>query len=301
MTLPRLPLLERPEFFSGQLLDAGDLDDLLGYHRELRWLHNRTLHGFGVVAGLAVSGLRGDRDVQVSPGLALDGLGRELLLSEAQTGAVPPVAGSGGNPADYVLVISYARDDQLPPETRRGPCLAAGAVRRPERARLRWLASGQARPGEDIVLAGVRIANCKLAADVSDDLRQELTRAACNVVVGETPEGSTGWRAWPDENTVAGFETTISTAAAGFVARPVYSVSLLGSRMTQDNSFAVDGQPLVVDATPSSLGVRVVLQGPLQLGPLSLNPDAAREASFGERLETELAWHVAWMGVETSS
>jgi hypothetical protein len=299
VTLPRLPLLDRPQFFSGQLLDATDLEQLLDYHRQLRWLHNRALHGFGVVAGLAVTGRRGDRDVQLSAGLAIDGLGRELLLSETATGAVPPVAGSGGAPVDYVLAISHARDDELPAETRRGPCSAAGAVRRPERARLRWLQPGEPRPGADIVLAGVQIENCRLAADVSEGPRQEIARAACNVAVGETPEGSTGWRPWP-ENNVAGFETTITTASAGFAARPVYSVSLLGSRMTSQNDFAVDGQPMVVNATPTSLDVRVVLPGPLALGQLPLNPDDVRDPSFGARLETELGWHVAWMGVEAS-
>jgi hypothetical protein len=67
----------RVSFFEGQLLTAADLAAEQDYHRQMRYLHNR-LHGYGVASGLDVAASRGR--VTVSPGLAVDGLGRELVL-----------------------------------------------------------------------------------------------------------------------------------------------------------------------------------------------------------------------------
>ena len=46
-----IPILERPAFFSGQRLTAADLDTVQTFHRELRWLHNRSLHSWGIAFG----------------------------------------------------------------------------------------------------------------------------------------------------------------------------------------------------------------------------------------------------------
>ena len=39
--------VERPAFFEGQRLTADDLSAGQSYSQEMRWLHNRALHGFG--------------------------------------------------------------------------------------------------------------------------------------------------------------------------------------------------------------------------------------------------------------
>ena len=71
---------ERPRFFPGRLLTADDLRSEQDYQRGKARLRNRFLHGWGIVAGLEVSV---DQDeVVVSPGLALDCAGNELLLPE---------------------------------------------------------------------------------------------------------------------------------------------------------------------------------------------------------------------------
>ena len=71
----------RVHFFDGRMITAEDLSAEQAYHREMRHLHNR-LHGYGVVSGLIVA--EADEDIQVSPGVAIDGLGRELILTEPQ-------------------------------------------------------------------------------------------------------------------------------------------------------------------------------------------------------------------------
>jgi hypothetical protein len=72
---------ERVRFFSGQFLTAEDFEVEQKYHIEMRRLHNRMLHGVGIVEGLGVSiDESQDGTAVVSPGLALDGLGREIIV-----------------------------------------------------------------------------------------------------------------------------------------------------------------------------------------------------------------------------
>lgn len=63
----------------GMLLDSEDFDVLLGNPRAKHMLHNAWLHGSGVVWGLSVE-VSGEWDLCVSPGFAVDGVGRELHL-----------------------------------------------------------------------------------------------------------------------------------------------------------------------------------------------------------------------------
>ena len=75
--------LERTLFFAGRLLTADDLQQEQDYFRGKSRLHNRFLHGWGIVAGLSVIVDQGTT-VVVSPGLALDCAGNELVLPEAE-------------------------------------------------------------------------------------------------------------------------------------------------------------------------------------------------------------------------
>jgi len=71
--------MERVRFFDGQLLTAAEFEAEQRYHLEKRRLHNRMLHGFGVVDGLGVS--VADGTVIVSPGFALDRRGNEIIVA----------------------------------------------------------------------------------------------------------------------------------------------------------------------------------------------------------------------------
>src|SRR5437588_12500621 len=75
--------MQRLRFFDGQLLTANDLQAEQSYHIEKRRLHNRRLHGVGVVDGLTVSVDDGAGTVViVSPGFALDNHGNEILVED---------------------------------------------------------------------------------------------------------------------------------------------------------------------------------------------------------------------------
>jgi len=72
------PPFRRLNYFTGRLLTADDFQLEQSYHIEHRKLHNRMIHGWGVVSGLDVS--TSGSDVHVSPGLALDCEGNEVLV-----------------------------------------------------------------------------------------------------------------------------------------------------------------------------------------------------------------------------
>ncbi len=82
---------ERPHFYTGRLLTAADFQQDQEYFRAKRRLHNRLLHGWGVVTGLQVSESAGT--LIVSAGLALDCAGNELVLAEDKHIALSNVAG----------------------------------------------------------------------------------------------------------------------------------------------------------------------------------------------------------------
>src|SRR3954453_3289773 len=106
--------IERQRFFDGQRLFADDLQQIEGFNREMRWLHNQSLHQPGIGNGFAVSGRKGDRQVGVGPGYAIDDLGREIVLTSPRTIPVPPVAGDvAGKPKRYVLTVQYPSDEDL--------------------------------------------------------------------------------------------------------------------------------------------------------------------------------------------
>lgn len=316
-----IPALERPAFFDGQRLTANDLTEMQNWNRELRWLHNRGLHTWGIALGLDVVGQRGDRFVTVHPGYALDCQGRELILSQPQTIAVPAVAGaSNGEAVTYYVTASYAEDADLPiSETRSGVCQGSGAVRRPEQPRLRWqspndtTSEGSYRSGLDIILGTVQVKNCQLAVPVSETERRNARPAhQPYIAAGQTEAGATQWIFWPNSNqdTAVGVQTTVDTSLAGFGATPNYIAHMIGNREFYEPSgtpefpepgLLLDGSTFVLNPTPSSFICRLLLPRNLSLGPnYNLNADAffSPTSDALNRLEKELMWHVVWMGVE---
>ena len=311
-----LPEIERPAFFDGQRLTAADLAQAQAYARDLRWLHNRSLHGWGIVAGLAADGDRGAKSVTVHAGYALDCAGRDLVLAEPVVLEVPAAAG----PATYVLTISYAEDAALAAEDRDGVCGTRGAVRLVDAPLVRWQdpltadPEGEIRPGLDLVLATASVAACKLAAPLAPGDRRELPRPSPYVAGGTTPVGATEWRLWPNAARAAGVTTTVDTSAAGFGGVPIYQARVGGERMSGDGPAwapapaAFDGPASVASPAATGFELRVLLPASTEHTPLHtgggdgrdalLNPADMLDASLPERLRDELRWHVAWIGVE---
>ncbi|MFZ0391933.1 MAG: hypothetical protein WAN36_15840 [Calditrichia bacterium] len=74
---------KRTNYFHGMLLTDRDFREEQIYHNEKRRLLNRSLHGWGVVCGLDVNPTDPESSrVVITPGLALDCRGNEILVCE---------------------------------------------------------------------------------------------------------------------------------------------------------------------------------------------------------------------------
>jgi len=92
--------LERPNFFPGKLLTAEDLQAEQDYHRDRQRRHNLLLHGTGVVCGLRVGVEEGG--IAVSPGMALDSSGNEIIVDAPELVPFPP----GRSPVSFAISLS---------------------------------------------------------------------------------------------------------------------------------------------------------------------------------------------------
>jgi hypothetical protein len=73
----------RMNYFPGRVLTADDLAAEQAQTRARLWLHNRVLHGVGIATGLEVTAER--NTLLVAPGVAIDALGREIVLTEQRS------------------------------------------------------------------------------------------------------------------------------------------------------------------------------------------------------------------------
>jgi hypothetical protein len=99
---------ERNRYYTGKLLVARDLVQEQAYFLDRHRLHNRLLHGWGVVCGLEVQP-HPEEDcakkgwLVVEPGIAIDCYGRELVLCEPTSVQLPQEEleyAAAGKPAD---------------------------------------------------------------------------------------------------------------------------------------------------------------------------------------------------------
>jgi len=105
----------RTRFFAGKLLTADDLSREQEYHRTARRRMLLAMIGPGVVTGLRISATADGKSVVVSPGMAVDGLGREVIVPESVDVCLeerPRRAAHGG-----FVVLSYAEEPVNPGPT----------------------------------------------------------------------------------------------------------------------------------------------------------------------------------------
>jgi hypothetical protein len=314
--------LERLQFFNGQRLSAPDLQALEVLNRELRWLHNQSLHQPGIGSGYAVVGQKGDREVTIAPGYAIDALGREIVLTTTRVEPVPPVAHDGtGRPIFYHLTVSYPDDSELEEtETRDGICLPRGVVRLREEPVFCWVRLNELLQPQDeglkahiqnglkILVAQAEVFNCQLHQSLSIEQRRNARPAMQPYIAcGKTNPTSTDWRLLPgDEESNIGLQVTVDTSAARFRTPPCYSAQIVGTRVfSMEDSppmqFLLDGFVHTSQPTATSFTLRVLMPE-MQVGNLPINPSAFFLEEFftseGRASLQENGWHVAWMGVE---
>lgn len=278
--------VERLKFFKGQRLFAADLQALEDFNRDMRWLHNRSLHQVGIASGYAITGNKGDREVTVGSGYAIDARGREIVLTETRVLQVPPVANDGsGNPAFYDLTVRYDAEPKES-ETRDGVCVARDAIRMTDAPVFCWIALGQGTEGAGIAtsegreakesqqrddlakgelirIARIQVLNCRLNAKVSIAERTNAKPPAQRFVAsGGDRLNAAGkferkWQLPPASIAGRGLiiETIVDTRAAGFQAVPAYTAQIIGSRTLTAELPGPVKQELLIDGF-----VRVVFE-----------------------------------------
>ena len=108
--------IERNNYFYGKTLTVRDFQKEQEYFNRKRWLLNRTLVGWGVVGGLEVrpkepEELKKTGYVTITPGMALDWYGREIILAEERTVDISkelcecPTSQEAGKPVEKTWAI----------------------------------------------------------------------------------------------------------------------------------------------------------------------------------------------------
>src|SRR5262249_27668476 len=131
------------------------------FHLPLDHLHNRLLHGPGILTGLELSIAEDRLGILVSAGAALDAQGRTIVLADAGFGLVddPPVPmpvpvrvplSAGAGAANQALTIEFGEEASLPID----PANPGGCKQIELRPRLRLLPANAA-IGPDTVTLGV--------------------------------------------------------------------------------------------------------------------------------------------------
>jgi len=319
--------LERVQFFNGERLFASDLQTLEEFQREMRWLHNKSLHQPGVASGFAVAGQKGDRQVTVQPGYAIDSSGREIVLTQTDIEAVPPVADDGaGNPVTFYLTVSYP-STLVEAQSQQPDCASdpPGAVRLSEVPVFCWVrlnssASSdlltQVESGQRILLATAQVFNCQLYQPISIAQRTNAKPAVHPYIYSATVD-----LPWVKDQvtfqptafgvqllTVAqapqkGTAPIVDTTAGGFLTTPSYFVNLIGNRtITTDNAGdVITVAPLLSVAAPDTQKFQLSLMIPnVLLGGIAATTVAQDLNNLIAATDPNqtLGWKLEWMGVE---
>jgi hypothetical protein len=333
-TISTARFTERIKFFDGQRLFASDLQDLEQFNREMRWLHNRSLHQAGVASGYAVSGNKDDREVTIQSGYAVDNAGREIVLTQPEVLQVPPVANDGlGNPVYYDLTVSYPDDLLLKEtETRDGVCVPRHAVRLREKPVFCWVEleatggaaaagpnalAGDFQPkikslgnelesGARIRLARAEVLNCKLNQALSVAQRRNAKPSTQPFLfAGRTPAENKWTVPVPGSAGTSPFGVTITlrvdTSAAHFRTPPRYVAHVVGERLVeltvdgQKTTMVLDGFVRLVDTSETGFTFSLLIPAIL----FDRNFTLPKVADALRPPATALnKWYVEWLGIE---
>jgi hypothetical protein len=299
-----IPDLSRPHFYDGQALTAADLNAVQAYHRELLWLHQRTLHGSGIASGFSVTGVKGDKSVTVAPGYAIDVQGRSIILDSPRVLDIPSVVSdSAGKAVPYYLTVSYVDDDQQAVTTRAGTCGASGAIRLDDAPQLSWRPANAT--GEAITLCAVTIQNCKLTGPVDlSPQRSALPERQPFVYAGQHTPVKGEWELWRggdgDDAPLLGLRLDVNTSEAGFVNTPRYQATIVGGRqfVNPDNvkmKALLDGYVQINAATATGFELTMSLPR----GDDGINTAWLLDPTKLLGWPIQNSWLVSWLGVES--
>ena len=312
MNRPEKRKLERVQYWQGQMLRARDFRDLEAMDAQRRWWHNRALHNaYGVSEGLNCSLVPATSPftaVSVSPGVAYDTFGRELVLERPQTIPLPSNLPQGLIGSVRLLIRYKGPSGNMPPDeisevcwTQAGPtCL--GTIE------FAWKLTSNVKPTDGVPVFGVyyTVASPPIRPDPYFVRISTRPLAGPLLATGTTVPGNTPWEQWNsgglDDNGVPipiGVQTTIETSGAGFTQIPCYFAWLEGSVWNpQTQQLAPAVFPSIADE--SITGFSFILSF---LAVSALLPDT-RQLKFIQNLDSfslfaqQQKLYVAWIGCQ---
>jgi hypothetical protein len=288
---------ERITYRDGQLLSSIDLRDDLANANRYRWLHMRYLHRtWGIAQGFEVKIHTSGTALQITPGVAIDSAGRELLLAK---GVAIPALQASPLPV-HVLTMRYRSNTEFSKGSDlRAVCLSGGLGKNFEQPVFAWQHPDKVRFGRQVPLAVIRSAAGQIIA-VDDRVRrytQSLVRPHSGV--GITEPGRTGWRTWVDAvtETTLGLEVEVDTSAAGFTAVPQYFPTLYADIRAVIGR-KIEGVPKDGKADPS-VAITPGARG-------FISETTADHFIFRLFVSDELTpfdvekaeWHIGWLGLQ---
>lgn len=233
--------LERFQYWQGQMLRAEDFRRQLEVEAQERWWHNRAIHhAYGVASGLActLTPAADSTGVLVTPGLAYDTFGRELILERPLTIPLPADV-RDANSGSFTLVARYrASSPELRPDQAAEICWNAPGSVVPGTIEFLWATGSGVDPSAGVALIVIDATSGGLIADPSFQQIPVFPVAGPLLGSGATSPGSTPWRPWsfgfvPNSEgmevpNMLGVQTWVDTSAAGFTRIPCYFATLQG-------------------------------------------------------------------------
>ena len=105
-------VVTRDNFYDRQFLRPEDFNDEQAYHIAMRRDHNIAAHSWGIIEGLAIKVT--DGTPYVLPGAAIDGYGRELILTDLTPAPVQRFAQTGQDLLDVWLYYERVASESAP-------------------------------------------------------------------------------------------------------------------------------------------------------------------------------------------
>ncbi|HZM85190.1 MAG TPA: hypothetical protein VFF31_01425 [Blastocatellia bacterium] len=304
------PEIERFQYWEGQRLRSRDFRDQIAVEAQLRWWHNRALHGaFGVRYGFQVADVvEGGILValKIGCGLAYDCFGRELILQTDKNIDVPDPIGT--SPKPVLLVVSYKDSSSFRPKRELLNACPGGSVTL-EEPRFTWMRSVEFRPHHGVPIARIRYEGASHQPERDLLFRVPPSRALKRprVASGATIPGDTPWELWTEAVRASqrlhvlnlGMQVDIDTSAFGFNETPLYFAWLSG-QIRKAANIAFFPAPMLHIASASYKQFRVRLWMPtlnLMLGGRARKGNQGFENEF-INYAREQGLHICWIAVQ---
>ena len=288
---------ERIQFAEGQRLLAQDLRDLLRREAHLRRLHQRSFHDWGIISGLDVSIAAPNRGrVTLNPGMALDSAGREIILAETVTLAVPQTHGE-----QFSVLVVEAPPDEGSAARKNGDCTGEEHSSIRLIPTFKWLPVEQAEFGDCVPLTAAVLHNRAIRGGLQFRVRRMAQRLVRPRIAGGITEiHQTGWvpADVPDEPDIPGaLKAVISTQDAGFSTSPHYFAWLMTDSSEIPTAMAeVESQGTVYELGAFCYLLKMQInEFTFQVFPNTFMP--GRFPADPQEAEKR-GWHVAWLGIE---